>query len=242
MKTLSLLLFLFSFSSFALSEGVYTVIIKKQEEKKKNRWTLADWLVTKKTMALQDQWLALNSSSTWFEFIFDYASGTLDHKVEESTREVDFSRYGGAIYVKFLGFEYNSYDYSKFYDQSDYRVNLIILGSSVQSTHLRAFFGKRDYSYENYSSYDQKFWGGHLSLYLASFLGVEGQFAKFSETSSDNNLFKSDGERRELSAFIDLWMFRVFATQYRERMFFRSTNSLRKTTLEGTLLGAKLFF
>ena len=64
---LSILFLLLPLQSFALAEGVYTVIVKKQEEKKSSRWSLADWLVTKKKIALMDQWLALNSSTTWFE-------------------------------------------------------------------------------------------------------------------------------------------------------------------------------
>lgn len=53
---ISLIFLVFSFSSnlFAI-EGVYEVIIKKQQEKEASRWTLADWLLTKQKMALMDQ-------------------------------------------------------------------------------------------------------------------------------------------------------------------------------------------
>ncbi len=245
MKALVTSLFLaLNISTFALAEGVYTVIIKKQEEKKKNRWTLADWLATKKTIALQDQWLALNSSETWFEFVLDYGLGTLEEtKSSDSlTREMDMSRFGGALYIKFIGLEYNSYSFDTLYDQSDYRLNLLILGSSIQSTHLRGFYGQRSYSYQDYSNYDQNFWGGNLTFYLANFLGIEGTFTKYLEASSDNSTYTSDGERTELTAFLELWALRLYATQFKERMLFRGASESEKTNLEGTVFGVKLFF
>jgi hypothetical protein len=61
-----LLLLVFSFATFA-QEGTYEVIIRKQEAKKSSRWTLASWLLLKENMRLQDQWLAMNSSSTILE-------------------------------------------------------------------------------------------------------------------------------------------------------------------------------
>ncbi len=240
-KLIALILISLSFSSFAQIEGVYTVIIKKQQEKEKSRWTLADWLITKKTIALQDQWLALHSSTTWVEFILDYAGGGVEENSDAVTTDLDLNQWGASLYIKFLGIEYNSRSFNRLYDSSDLRLNLLILGSSVQSTHLRAFYGKRDYLYENFSTYEQDFWGAHISFYLLSFLGLETQFTKYNKTASENTLFTSDGERREFGAFIDLWMLRLYATKFRERMIFRG-GSFKKTTVEGTLFGAKLFF
>ena len=235
-------LFLFSLPTLSQIEGVYTVIIKKQEAKEKSRWTLADWLTTKKTIALQDQWLALHSSENWFEFILDYGTGTLDESIDHTAYELDQTNWGAALYLKFLGLEYNSQSFSRDYDSSDLRLNLLVLGSSVQSTHIRGFYGERDYSLQNYGTYKQNFWGLNLTLYLASFLGVEGKFIKFQKATADNNQFSSDGERTELTGFIELWMLRLYATQYRERMLFRSTSSFTKSNSEGTVLGVKLFF
>ena len=69
-------------------EGVYTVIIKKQQEKKSTRWTLSDWLATKKRMALMDQWLALNTKTTLFEARLGGSMGD----VEETTAESPISK------------------------------------------------------------------------------------------------------------------------------------------------------
>ncbi|MEC7277571.1 MAG: hypothetical protein VXV96_14725 [Bdellovibrionota bacterium] len=241
MKKILLLSFIILFqNTFALSEGVYTVIVKKQEEKKKNRWTLADWLVTKKTIALQDQWLALNSSETWFEFVFDYAGSTLEETSLGTKQDMDFSRWGGAAYLKFIGLEYSKLDYERNYKQSDLRLNLLILGSSIQSTHLRAFYGQRDFDVQGFGAFEQPFWGLHMTLYLASFLGVAGQYTKFMNESSGT--ISTDGERSELTGFIDLWLLRLYASLYSERNLLRGSVSTSNRKIDGTLLGVKLFF
>ena len=48
---------------------VYNIVIKKQDEKAKSRWSLSDWLDTRDKMRMQDVWLALHSPSP-FEFFF----------------------------------------------------------------------------------------------------------------------------------------------------------------------------
>jgi len=241
-KLISIILIFLSLSSFAQIEGVYKVIIQKQQQKEKSRWTLADWLSTKKTIALQDQWLALHSSSSWFELILDYGMGNVSEKSDGVNTSMDLNRWGAALYMKFLGLEYNNFDFSKLYSSSDYRLNLLLLGSSVQSTHFRIFYGEREYSYDSYSSYKkQGFWGAHFSLYLMNFLGIETQFSKFSKTQSSNNLFSSDGERREFGIFIDIWMLRLYAMKFRERMLYRGS-TFKKTVVDGALFGTKLFF
>lgn len=241
MKKILLLSFIIFFqNTFALSEGVYTVIVKKQEEKKKNRWTLADWLITKKTIALQDQWLALNSSETWFEFVFDYAGSTFEETSLGIKQDMDFSRWGGAAYLKFIGLEYSKRDYERNYKQSDLRLNLLILGSSIQSTHLRAFYGQRDFDVQSFGAFEQSFWGLHMTLYLASFLGIEGQYTKFMNESSGSA--STDGERSEFTGFVDLWLLRLYASLYKERNLLRGALSVNNQKVEGTLLGVKLFF
>jgi hypothetical protein len=241
-KLVFILSFILSFQAFALAEGVYTIIVQKQEEKKSSRWTLADWLVTKQKIALMDQWLALNSSENWFEFVFDYGQGDVDEKLLSTTTKenIDVTRLGASMYIKFLGFEYEKLDYNRITAQDAFKINFLLLGSSVQSTHIRAFWGKRDYSYENYSSYDQSFWGGSLSLYLASFLGGEFTYTMFSKTNSGNDTFKMHGHRAEYGGFIELWLFRFYANVFREKSYFRSS-TLEVKEDDGVLLGVKLF-
>ncbi|WP_372656157.1 hypothetical protein [Halobacteriovorax sp.] len=227
----TVLLFLISLQSFALAEGVYTVIVKKQEEKKSSRWSLADWLVTKKRIALMDQWLALNSSTTWFEYIFDYAAGDLDEYQEN-----ELERFGASLYLKFLGLEYSRNNFSALENKSEYKLNLLLLGSSVQSTHIRGFYGKR-----KDSTYSQDLYGGSLTLYIASFLGTELNYTKLKEAKSSDGLSTVEGERVEYGVFLELSFIRLYLNNFKERNSFKGAG-LSPRTDEGTILGTKLFF
>lgn len=231
-KLLSAILFiLISHQSFALAEGVYTVIVKKQEEKKSSRWSLADWLVTKKRIALMDQWLALNSSTTWFEYIFDYAAGDINEFQENR-----FERFGASLYIKFLGLEYSKNNFTTLENKDEYKLNLLLLGSSVQSTHIRGFYGKR-----SDSTYSQDLYGGSITLYLANFLGTEFSYTKLQETTSSDGLSTVEGERVEYGVFLELSFLRIYFNKFKERNSF-SGAGLSPRTDEGTILGTKIFF
>ena len=244
MKTIAVicLFFTISMNSLALGEGVYTVIVKKQEEKNSSRWSLADWLGTKKRISLMDQWLALNSTSSWFEFVFDFGQGKLDENISrlETGNQIEFERYGASLYMKFIGLEFNKYNYSQLIGKNDYRVNLLLLGSSVQSTHLRFFYGRRNFKQLDFSSYAQNFYGSSLSLYLASFFGTELTYMNFKNAKSIDGSYSVEGERVEYGAFVELSLFRIYVNKFIEKSIYRgSINQLRKD--DGIVLGAKIF-
>ena len=71
MKTLGwILVFVVSLPARSQStvEGTYEVTVnKKQEEKTKARWTLAEWLAQKQRNQMMDLWLAQNSHSSPYE-------------------------------------------------------------------------------------------------------------------------------------------------------------------------------
>jgi hypothetical protein len=241
---LSLFIALFYFQTEAF-EGVYQIIIKKQEQKASNRWTLADWFGTQKKMALMDQWLALNSTDSWFEMVLDYGQGSSDDKASTSntTTEIDSKEIMGAIYIKFLGLEYQKMDYSKLIEEDSYRANLLILGSSAQSTHIRGFYGKRNYQYDSKGKYSQGLYGGAMTLYLLNFLGVEGEFTKYKKANSKSTDQTLDGQKIEYGAFLDLLFFRLYAKQAKDKLFFRgpSNPTIIKHDQEGTTIGLKIF-
>jgi len=242
MKLLALFLALFfSVNTFSQIEGVYTVVIKKQEEKKASRWSLADWLMTKKRIALMDQWLALHSSSNWFEFIFDYSFGDIDESINNTSQTYAAKKYGAAIYLRFFGVEIEKMSDDYLTDQTSWKLNLIALGSSVQSTHLRFFYGKRDYNYTGFSDYSQELIGPHLSLYLFDFLGGEVTYTKFYKKRSASGDYTMDGQRVEYGPFIDLRFLRIYLNLFKESTYFRNVTTTKKVN-EGILTGAKLFF
>lgn len=245
MKSLlfTLILSLFSSSTFALAEGVYTVIVQKQKEKEQSRWSLADWFSTKKKIALMDQWLALNSSTTWAEVILDYGNlGIEETMSDNSSTTKSFTRLGGSFYLKFIGLEYNQYSAANRKKESDFRLNLLLLGSSVQSTHIRGFAGKREYELSDYSQYDQSLYGGSVTLYLASFLGLEYIYTKYRSQESQNSLFKMSAEKNEYGAFIEVSFLRIYYNFIKENTLFKSNLSRVSKKDTGHQMGIKLFF
>lgn len=100
-------LFLFFLSLSLLSEStfadeIYTFIIKKQETKTKNQWSLSEWLETRDKMRLMDLWLALHSPSP-YEFFLD----TSYHFSNQSTQQ-NFNSYRilGGAYASMFGLEF----------------------------------------------------------------------------------------------------------------------------------------
>lgn len=241
-----LVIFIFANSLHAI-EGVYEVIIKKQMQKEAKRWTLADWLLTKKKIAIQDQWLALHSSETLFEFMADTTlSSEIDHYVSSTgqTTKKDLTRYSGALYLRSLGVEYQKLEVGDDTKSTDIALNLIIWGSSLQSTHIRGFYGKRDYEWGNYSKYDQNFYGFAGSIYLAGFLGVDASWRKYADTVGENNVYNMRGRRVEYAGFLDMFFLRLRAALYKEKLFFDGVSSSTNQVVrddEGVLFSAQLF-
>ena len=77
MKSKLVVLAGFFVATFAASNAfaVLDFLNNKQAPKKTSRWTLADWMSTKRQMSLQDQWLAMNSSDNFYEFIGHQCNG-----------------------------------------------------------------------------------------------------------------------------------------------------------------------
>lgn len=220
-------------------EGVYQVIIKKQEEKRSNRWSLADWLVTKQKIALMDQWLALHSSSTWFEFFLEGTVGDLDAFQSNALglTTTSASRYQVATYVKALGAQYIKENLPGFQKNSMIQGNLILLGTSAQSTNIQLHYGGRTLK-TSFGEFKPTYWGASVNLYLLSFLGGSYEYRKFSEKGN----YKG-GSRAEYGAFLDLWFLRLKGTYFKERSsYIRSSVGDYGHHISGWWLGAQLFF
>src|SRR2546430_2360434 len=51
------------------ADDIYTIVVKKQEEKAKTRWNISDWLETRDKMRLMDLWLAIHSPAPYEFFL-----------------------------------------------------------------------------------------------------------------------------------------------------------------------------
>ncbi len=244
-KTITLLLLISFLSSLNARgiEGVYEVIVRKQEEKKASRWTLADWMFTKQKMSLMDQWLALHSSSTYFEFFLEGSGGMLDGRssLESTNKSKTSYRYQTALYLRAIGIQAGIDKFSGYQDSSFFQGNLILLGSSAQSTNIQFHYGKRNLT-TKYGEFGPSYWGASGTLYLLPFFGGLYEYRNYSDDDSGSSRF-NDGQRQEYGAFLDIWFLRIRGTYFKERANYTTTaNATIDQTISGWWFGGQLFF
>lgn len=218
--TITLFLLLTSLTTWS-QEEVYTVIIRKQEVKKQSRWSLADWLATKRRISLMDQWLALNTESNIFEFVLDYSKFTFDE--ETSTTEKEYNSDVGKLkmYVTFLGLELEGDQNKSEIETRKLNLSARILGSSAQTTHINLLFGKKWFNTRTYGDHAPLFYGIDGDLYILNFLGLSGSFEKNKKkTTSDYEL---SAEQSRYGAFLELWFLRFYYEKRFDHFYFKDT-------------------
>ena len=233
MKIKYLAIFLISvlcLNSFAI-EGVYEVIIKKQQEKKSSRWSIASYLAQKKRISLMDQWLALNTESNIFEMILDY--GAFEH--QEQGREVTDNQFKASFYASILGVEFSSQNQSNQLDNYHYNLTLRFFGSSSQSTHVNFLYGKANTEHDDYGSFSSTFYGFEADLYLLSFLGLSGRYENSSKSSSSD--ISMHFENRNYGVFVELWLLRIYF-QKKSQSYKYSSQLERR---DGNVIGVSLY-
>ncbi len=215
------------------ADDVYTVIVKKQETKKKTRWTLSDWLETRDRIQLMDLWLALHSP-TPYEFYLggNYQINQTSSGTSFNAWEVDFT-----AFVTIFGLEakYESYTEPRWYGIFDLRV----FGLHDQGTNITLQGGVRGQNTTTGESFRNPLLGISITLYLAKHFGMEGLYRHFFESTphSFSNTNTNPGQpsnRYQAGAFLDFNFLRLYGDYYQE---FNST-----TSDSGTLLGTKLYF
>ncbi len=242
-----LFVFIFSIQTCYAIEGVYTIIVQKQQEKAQTRWTLADWLMTKKKMALMDQWLALHSSHQIFELDLGWSEGGVKvSRSDEGTQEEYFGRqFYSHLFIYFIGFGYESSFIKKQMREDSALVLLRILGTSKQTTHINLVYGKRNLNVTTYGKFEQEFFGGNGALYILPFLGVKLGFYKYLTSSTRPQNFSLTGERFSYSPFLELGPIRFNLEVFKENLYFNATASGlqdNKQVHEGAQLGTSLSF
>lgn len=243
MKKILLALLLLSQSLMA-EDNIFIIIAKKQEEKRKNSWSLSDWMQTKKKIALMDQWLAMNSSPNNFEFSlggyekkYKPESDTGGVNTIDSTKTLDAGEF--AAYYKIFGLSTSygkSNEKTSFYDA---QMNLRIFGTSIQSTNITTHFGRKHFNLDE--NFDNYYWGGSSSLYLLSFLGVEANYSRYlgAENSKKTRL---QGQILEPGVFLDLFILRISATYSKEVLDTEANAVTTRETRKGWKYGVKVFF
>jgi hypothetical protein len=220
-------------------DDVYTVIVKKQEEKQKTSWYLDDWFVAKDKMRIMDMWLALHSPSPYefyvapeYQLVNTSSGGTAERYASDSWR------FKAAAYASIfgLGFEKNLNPDSEWTALFLLRV----FGFNAQMTNLTFLAGVR--SEGDPVDGRNAVVGGTYTLSMTHFFGLDGSYRHYFPTAGGASGVSSSGDRWELGPFIDFAALRVYVKYFSDSETQTSSSLLLPVDGKGFLVGAQLFF
>lgn len=244
---LKIIILSFMFSLTASGNTVWEYVDEKLEKKEFKRWSLASWFYQKEQMSLQDQWLAMNldSSGILVEFYLDYSQINLDEQADEITQDDDEGFSGeAAAYFGFIGLTGQKREYGDAFKSDEVALNLRLIGSSHQSTHLILNYGSRNLENNAGNKFKQDFFGGDISLYLVSFFGFDARYRKYSAAESNDSSLELSSTRSQWGAFLDIKFLRLYLNQFEEKFETEvlASGSSSKSKIKGTSAGVRLYF
>jgi hypothetical protein len=240
MKITIILIVLLLSSVTCLADDVFVVIMKKQQEKRARGFDLLGWMQTKKKIALMDQWLALNSSASSYEFFFDgdRSKYTLDQNSTSSDHVLLRGNVG--FYATIFGFEAEYEKSNEKYESKIGIVGLRLLGIADQSTNLVTYLGYRDMDLTTMNeNHTNTFVGLRSNIYINSFLGINGNVRKYLTNTTE--AIESDGLLTEYGAFIDLFFLRLTWTYFTETTNYKRSGVSTTDTRDGTRINFTLY-
>lgn len=213
--------------STAHADEVYTFIVKKQEKKDQNRWSLANWIEQRDRMRLMDLWLHIHSPSP-YEFYF---SG--DYQISTTRNSTPLS-FDAAAYASIFGlhFQYTLNPIARVLSLFELR----IFGVHSQGTNitLHGGVGIREFGGGRVR---QAVAGGSLTFYLARWLGLDGMYQHFFQ-STRSVQGTTQGSRWEAGAFLEFSALRLFGNYFQEK---ENPSLLEASTRKGIRVGMKFF-
>jgi hypothetical protein len=215
---------------------IIQIVVKKNEEKEKSRWSLAQWLETRDRMRLMDLWLALHTPSP-YEFYFG-----LDYRLDGPTGAGITLQFGAFASIFGLHLE-------RFGEKSDVFAypgstltglfKLRLFGYQNQGTNWTLETGYQSEANQS-GSFRNFVLGSSLTVYLARFLGVDFLYRYALPPGATAMGTEYGGHRIEGGLFLDYAFFRIFGKyQHFIRNFPTSGTS---DTAGGLALGFKILF
>lgn len=220
------------------ADDVVTFVIKRQEEKKRTRWSLSDWLDTRDKMRMQDLWLALHSPSP-YEFSF---GGGYQYLISDSTGLQHAWFVQAAAYVTIFGLS-GEWDaglgtgglVQRWLTQFNFRV----FGMHMQGTNLTLNVAFRQ-QFEGASVFRQPTVGGSLALYLAKPFGIDGLFRyHFDSTPAMGTTI--GGMRVEGGTFLEFGMLRFLGNFFWEPEWRNGAGGGSRVDRMGIQLGTRFY-
>ena len=213
------------------ADDSFTFIIKKQEEKKNYRWSLAGWLETKEKMRLMDLWLALHAPSP-YEFIFggDYLTGSQTPGSSFSGGSLFFIAYASIFGLELKGQLKAPVDYW----QAVFRLR--IFGYHDQASNITLHAGVR--TRQGTDSFRNALTGGSISIYVAKFFGIEGKAIHLFDSTPSPLGTQFSGTEFDMGAFIEFSFVRIFGKYFSHP----STLNGSEISETGVRFGTQLYF
>lgn len=223
---------------------------QKQEAKEKSRWTMADWLDTKKIIANQNMWLASNKAKpVEHEFYLSYDQTNLEKETisggTPTLTKPSATRTAFGAFTSFVGLNGEYFDYSDNMYGWNAQFNLRIFGNSIQNTSFTLIYGGRtrvDNSTATTETFKNQYYGVTFAIYLSKKFGIEGVYREIMNEKSDQNNFLK-GNNIEGSIFIDYSIIRLVGTWFKESLEFTdSSQVVTNKNSTGIFAGAKFYF
>ena len=223
---------------------------KKSQNKAVKRWTIEDWLDTKKKINMMDQWLAAHSSANPYEFYLggdtishDYVEETVLTAVENTeTRRLNRANFGAFASIVGLEAQYESDDKDELAWLGIF--NLRVFGIAQQSTHITLGYGLQNSKIpSDKESTQNQFASVTFSLYLLKHFGFDGLYRYYLAAKIPNSEYELAGERFEVRAFIDYSFLQIYGLWFKQPM--RKTadeNPVFRITRSGLGFGLRLYF
>jgi hypothetical protein len=217
----------------AKADESYTFIIKKQEEKKKTRWSLSEWLDTRDRMRMMDLWLALHSPSP-YEF---FLGG--DYQFSKYTNAGTYAnwRIFLAAYASIFGLQViREFEPNRIIGLFHFR----FFGIHNQNTNITLNLGVRA---ENEPvSFKSALAGLEMTIYIAKFFGIKGLYHHYFDSTGNDTGSTLGGSRIEGGGFIDFNFVRVFGLYFSESLSSSNTTLFTGSTRYGVHVGTQIYF
>ena len=227
--------FAMALASPSRADEVYTFVVKKQEEKAKNRWYMTDWLETKEKMRLMDLWLAIHTPSPYEYFI----RGSMQPGLLASTGRYSGTRMGAAGYASIFGIEYERNNDLETRDLA--LLHLRAFGYHYQGTHLRLEAGLQQLKESQGYTFRNAIAGIGLNAYITHHFGISGSYRHAFAATPNASQVAFDGNRYEGGAFIDFSFLRLYGNYLHEEWNQDPHTGEINATRTGPEVGLQLF-
>jgi hypothetical protein len=224
---------------------------EKQDAKQKSRWTMADWLDTKKVIANQNMWLAGNRAKpVEHEFYVAYDQAVIQKEViigggSAALTKPNVTRMQFGAFTSFVGLSGEYFDFSDNMFGWNAQFNLRIFGNSIQNTNFTLIYGGRtriDNSTATTETFRNQYYGAAFAIYISKQFGIEGLYRQIMEEKSDqNNFLKGNGI--EGSVFVDYGIIRIIGTWFSEKLELTDPSQVvTNKNSTGVYAGGKIYF